>query len=228
MFNQNGTELVVAGFPNDIFVWDLINPGSAPSLLKGHSAYVNFLAQNPKYPNLFASTSDDKTLLIWNLTLKEHAPQVLGLSESMEAVVFRPSGDWLASATNNNTILLWHLEAQRCSEYWDKDTCEPSAIGSPLVGHKSDVINVLFLSDTLLISSSNDGQIIQWDLNKSHWYEHACNIVNRGFSDAERKQYFEDEINTTMLKAISWFSNLFGTNVPQTIPPCLNAEDAGR
>ncbi len=228
-FNLDGTQLLVAGFQLDISIWDLANPTKIPAsgFLKGHTAAVNLLAYDPKYPQILASTSDDKTLLIWNVVKKEHGAQVLGLNESMESVAFRPSGDWLASATDNNTVLLWQLDAQRCSENWDKDTCKPWNIGTPLVGHKTAVENVIFLSDTALISSSQDGQIIQWDLDKSHWYQHTCDIVSRPFSNAEYSQYIEGKINVTMLKVASWFSNLFGSNTPQTIPPCISSDSTG-
>jgi len=130
-FNPNGSSLYVAGFPFNIFSYSLTDTSNIPEpqQLTGHGSAVNLLASNPNYPEFIASTSDDKTLLVWNVANGEHTPPVLGLQESMEAVAFRPSGDWLASATNNNTVLLWQFDAKRCAKEWDQDTCQPQIIG---------------------------------------------------------------------------------------------------
>jgi len=223
-FNNDGTQLLTAGYDSNIYLWDVTNLAAQPkpSLLTGHSAFVNSLSFNPQYPNLLASTSDDKTLLIWEMLSKEHTEPVLGLNESMEAVAFRPSGDWLASATNNSTVLLWQLDSQRCSEDWFKDTCQPGRIGTPLIGHNAPVANVLFLSDTALVSSSTNGQLILWNLDKSFWYQHACNIVNRQLYDSEYNQYIEDKINFALLNTVAWFSDLFGAEPPIAAPSCLS------
>jgi WD40 repeat protein len=169
-----------------------------------------------------ASTSDDKTLLLWNVDLAEHTPPATGLIESMEAVTFSPNGDWLASATNNKTVLLWQWKAATCSETWDADACQPERLGIPLVGHQTAVNNVVFLSDDVLISSSADGQLIQWNLNKQYWYKHACSIVNRSFNDAEYSQYIYGKINTTLLDTVNWFSDTFGSGTLEEAPPCLS------
>lgn len=221
-FDQDGSHLYVAGYPLNIFSYNLADPANIPSpeMLTGHGSAINLIAYNARYPEFLASTSDDKTLLIWNLKNNEHTPQVLGLNESMEAVAFRPSGDWLASATNNNTVLLWQFDAERCSKEWNKDTCQPQMIGSPLTGNNAAVENVVFLSDTMLVSSSADGQLILWNLEKADWYEQACAIVNRSLSDAEYNQYVGEQINTTLLNVLNWASERFGEKVSP--PPCLN------
>lgn len=223
-FSKDGTRLLVAGYDSEIYLWDVTSPASVPkpSLLTGHKAAVNLLAFNPAYPYLVASTSDDKTLLVWDINYEEHTAPITGLNESMEAVTFRPDGTWLASATNNKTVLLWQLNAQRCADSWNIDTCLPARLGTPLVGHKTAVDNVVFLSDTILISSGDDGELILWNLDKSYWYEHACNIVNRSFNDAEYSQYIEDKLNEAVLNTVSWFSDLFGSEAQLVVPDCLS------
>ena len=224
-FNKDGTQLLAAGYDRSIFLWEVTNPASppAPKLLTGHTAVVNSLAFNPIYPALFASTSDDKTLVIWNVTADQHTDPVLGLNESMEAVTFSPNGQWLASATNNNTVLLWELDSQRCSETWDRATCQPNRLGTPLVGHNAQVQNVVFLSDTALVSSSGDGQLILWNLDKAFWYKHACNIVNRRFSESEYRAYIENRLNLGVLNIFSWFARSFGPKAPAfEAPDCIS------
>jgi len=223
-FNDDGSQLLVAGFESDIYLWDLSNPvsSSAPTLLKGHIYSVNSLAYNQKFAPLLASTSDDKTLLIWNVDAKESTPPVLGLNESMEAVTFRPSGDWLASATDNNTVLLWQLDSQTCATQWDKDACQPNRLGSPLVGHQKPVENVVFLSDTKMVSSSEDGQLILWNLDKAFWYKQACNIVHRTLSPAEESQYINGKLNTTLLNVVNWFTDHFGSGSTADAPTCVS------
>jgi WD40 repeat protein len=139
----------------------------------------------------------------------------------MEAVTFSPKGDWLASATNNKTVLLWQWQAEGCSQTWDINTCQPERLGIPLAGHQSAVNNVVFLSDDILISSSADGQLILWNLDKGNWYNSACNIVNRPFTDAEYGQYIDGKINTTLLATVNWFSDRFGSGIPEAAPSCI-------
>ena len=214
----------MAGYESDIYNWDLANLASipSPSLLQGHQAAVNILAFNPVYPAILASTSDDKTLLLWNVNEGTHTPPATGLNESMEAVTFSPNGTWLASATNNKTVLLWQWKAEQCAQTWSTDACKPERLGIPLSGHQSAVANVVFLSDKVLISSDTDGQLIEWNLDKEYWYQHACNIVNRSFTDSEYSQYIEGKINTTLLDTVNWFSDHFGSGSTLAAPTCIS------
>jgi WD40 repeat protein len=223
-FNEDGTKLFVAGYESDIYAWDLTNVASipGPSLLKGHQAAVNILAFNPVYPSILASTSDDKTLLLWNVDQGDHTPPATGLNESMEAVTFSPNGEWLASATNNKTVLLWEWPAKQCAKDWSASDCQPKRLGIPLSGHQAAVDNVVFLSDTTMISSSDDGQLIVWNLDKEFWYKRACSIVNRSFNDSEYGQYIYGKINTTLLDTVNWFTDRFGGGSTQAPPSCIS------
>jgi len=219
-FNEDASKLFVAGYDYEIFQWDIRDPAQPKELnpLVGHIYTVNLIAYNPKYPPLMVSTSDDKTLLLWNVDQEDHTPPVLGLNESMEAVNFRPSGDWLASATNNNTVLLWQLnDPQKCATQWNPDDCKPSRFGTPLVGHGAPVENVLFLTDQDMISTDADGQLILWDLDKTHWYDSACEIVGRTLDTAEYNQYISGKAKTGYLNILAW---LHGKNDPT--PSCIH------
>lgn len=223
-YNQDGTQLLVAGYEARIYRWDVTNPASPEALpaLEGHVYAVNSLAFNDKFPQLLASTSDDKTLRLWNLSKNEPTPPVLGLNETMEAVAFRPGGDWLASATDNSAVLLWQLDPELCNTNWDKNACQPGRIGDPLVGHTAPVQNMVFLSDDVLVSSDNAGQLIYWNLNKTDWYQKACEIVQRNFNPVERAQYIDGKVNDTLLGAVAWIkTNLLGAPAPAPAPACL-------
>jgi len=223
-FNEDGTKLLVAGYEPDIYVWDLTNLASIPNptFLKGHQAAVNILDFNPVHASILASTSDDKTLLLWNVDQGTHTPPAAGLNESMEAVTFSPDGEWLASATNNKTVLLWQWPAEQCAADWSAKDCQPERLGIPLTGHQSAVNNVVFLSDTALVSSDANGQLIEWNLDKEYWYKRACNIVNRSFNDSEYGQYIAGKINTTLLDTVNWFSDHFGSGSTQAPPTCIS------
>jgi len=140
----------------------------------------------------------------------------VGLNLGMEAFNFRPSGDWLASATNDDTIQLWQLNnPQQCATQWNLYDCKLSRFGSPLVGHRAPVENVLFLTDFDMISSSQDGQLILWDFDKAHWYASACDIARRRLDPAEYNQYISKIFDTWYLKLLVW---LHGNNDP---PDCI-------
>jgi WD40 repeat protein len=222
-FNKSGDHLLVAGYDRSIAILNISPAGVASQAqpLQGHDAAVNSISFNPDAPSILASTSDDKTLLIWNVEKLQHTAPVMGLGESMEAVTFNPNGDELASATNNRTVLLWKWDAN-CKDItkWDPAQCQPARLGSPLVGHDTQVQNVLFLSPTKLLSSSEDGQLILWDLDTSHWYEQACAIVSDTWDRNEQIRYTDERLNMRLLGARAWWLKLTGQSLPAS-PSCL-------
>jgi len=61
-----------------------------------------------------------------------------------------------------------------------------------------------------------------WDLDKAHWYERACKIVNRSFTGPEIGQYIEGKVNVTLLHVGKWFAGLFGRGAEIDPPTCIS------
>jgi WD40 repeat protein len=78
-----------------------------------------------------------------------------GHTNQVYSVAFSPDGQTLASASRDNTIILWDLA----------DAAHPVQLGPPLTGHTDEVFSVAFSPDgQTLASASRDNTIILWDL----------------------------------------------------------------
>ncbi|KAK0714784.1 hypothetical protein B0H67DRAFT_536753 [Lasiosphaeris hirsuta] len=133
--------------------------------LEGHSHSVTAVAFSPDGTTL-ASSSDDRTVRLWDVATGEHQRTLEGHSHSVTAVAFSPDGTTLASSSDDRTVRLWDVatgEHQRTLE-----------------GHSYSVTVVAFsLDGTTLASSSRDRTVRLWDVatgehqrtleGHSHW-----------------------------------------------------------
>jgi WD40 repeat protein len=138
---------LAAGLGNgDINIY-IINDGSLVSSLKGHSSDVNDIVQISD--ELLASSSDDKTVRIWNLTtntckfiLTGHEAIVNGLKLITPSI--------LASGSEDTTIKLWNTTT--------------GDLLRTLLGHTSDIWwSVDLLNSQTLVSGSLDQTIKLWN-----------------------------------------------------------------
>jgi WD40 repeat protein len=103
-------------------------------------------------------------------------------SQRVSSVDFNPNGKILASASYDNTIVLWDV-----------------ASGLPLETLSTGAVNysVAFSPDgnTLASGGSVDGasRILFWNLNSQDWIKTACERAGRNFSQAEWELYFPGE-----------------------------------
>ncbi len=146
---SNGFYLACGFLNGNIYIFDISNNGSLISTLIGHASYLNDLIQISD--DLFASSSWDKTVLIWNLTTNSIIYNLTGHSTYVYGLQLI-SSDLLASGSNDKTIKVWNITNGKCLRN--------------LTGHTGKVqwsLDSLSNSQTL-VSGSLDQTIKLWNI----------------------------------------------------------------
>ncbi len=148
---DNNIHLAVGlGYPYDINIYNK-SDGSLVLTLQGHNGRVENIIQI-RNSDLLASSSDDKTVRLWNLTtnsgkfiLQGHVYYVYGLRQV--------SSDLLASGSGDRTIKVWNITS--------------GGLVRNLTGHEGYVVYSLDLmnngSQSFLVSGSWDKTIKVWN-----------------------------------------------------------------
>jgi len=138
-----------------IKVWNAIT-GDVCNILFDHTSRVTSLTFSPMKLNLLVSSSQDKTLKVWDmgdngnmcLTMRAHKQQI-------NACAYSPTDPhMIASVGGGREVFLWNLTDKR-------RTGRPTQ----LVGHRNDVRSCAWSPDgALLATGSNDSSVIVWDV----------------------------------------------------------------
>lgn len=103
-----------------ISIDDIGNRSPAIVQFKGHRGVIQDIAFSPFYDTLFATTSDDATIKLWEIvpsdestTRQDETATLTGHDKRVLHCVFNPVADWiLASGSQDNTARTWNLEAR--------------------------------------------------------------------------------------------------------------------
>ena len=162
---KKGNFFVSASQDNTIKVWDLtpfkdleevgspIEVKSASMTVMGHQKYINVVRVSPN-DKLIASSSQDKTIKIWNSA--DHLMLVQTLQGHKKGVwdcSFSPVDKLLVSASGDKTVKVWNLTSGQCI--------------STLSGHQTSLVKVSWINLGLqVLSASVDGVVKVWNLKK--------------------------------------------------------------
>jgi WD40 repeat protein len=175
-FSPNGNQIVTTSSNGIAQLWDL--NGRPLSKFVGHYGPVYIANFNPK-GNLLATAGQDGTVRLWKWSQNFQLIDT-GLEHGSRSTVFNPASDGkeLSIAGTDGTVQIW-----RQQDYsWIKHAqCE---------GHKAGVVFGLSYApnNKLLASSSEDGTVRLWDLEK------GCQSLGfwQGYPEGKN---FENDVN---------------------------------
>ncbi|KAF1333688.1 Chromatin assembly factor 1 subunit b-like protein, partial [Globisporangium splendens] len=129
-----------------------------------------------KSPTILATGGADKEIKLWRVSdgLKDHTGlefifSLSGHDRSVNCVRFSPNGAFLASASDDSTIILWAKPKTAVEDWaWDKITSFSDVSRTLLVcGHKGDITDLAWSPDSsFLCSTSVDNTSVIWNAEK--------------------------------------------------------------
>ncbi|OYU95096.1 MAG: hypothetical protein CFE21_12380 [Bacteroidetes bacterium B1(2017)] len=186
--------MAVAGWNNEILVYNTDTPYKLVQKLTGHTAQINALAYTLS-GNMLASASSDMTVRIYDSMYRQIPIQEDLLNRHLtgvNTVVFDKSGKYLFSGDKEGKLMIWDIANKKPLKYYStgnsiNDLCLSPNIANIFVAHSdkqikvlalaggkiirtldghTDVVNALALSpnNQYLISGSNDKTARIWDM----------------------------------------------------------------
>ena len=131
-----------------------VEPAAPPAwhcsaTLTGHQGLLASVNAVAAQANLLASTSDDKSIRLWQLPNGTACGEFLGHTGAVKAVAFYPHHPILASGSQDRSIKLWD--------------CQTEQVIQTLVGHSGTVNALAFSPDAeILASGSSDKTVKFW------------------------------------------------------------------
>lgn len=133
----------------------VFNDGELISEIKAHEGKIFNLAWNPCFDNIIATSSDDKTVGVWDVTSKRAIAQLRGHTQNTRAIVWNSEVPWiLVSGSWDSTIRVWDVRTSECLHI----STEHHADVYGLTSHISRPF--------LLLSCSRDASVRFWSLEE--------------------------------------------------------------
>jgi len=168
-FDAKGETLISGHQDGQIRLWSLAT-GTCVSTLQGHTSPVSAIALLPqgmertgsdRLPHLLptsarngqllASSSDDRTIKLWDLKRGECLQTLWGHQGCVQSLAVSPDGSLLASGSHDHTIKFWEWRSGECLQ--------------TLEGHMHRVKSVAFSPQGLLLASGSDDHTVKlWEM----------------------------------------------------------------
>ncbi|KAJ3889762.1 quinon protein alcohol dehydrogenase-like superfamily [Lentinula edodes] len=144
------SKLMISGSSNKVYIWDSIT-GERKSQ-RHQSGLVLSVAISPDRLHM-ASTSNDKTIHIWNILIPEYSEILVGHMGVVNCIQYSLNGDLIVSGSDDKTIRIWDAA--------NKDSVKVIYT----ITHPVWTL-ALSLETPHLAFGSNTGEIQVWDLDK--------------------------------------------------------------
>jgi WD40 repeat protein len=172
-------ELASGSADKTIKLWN-INTGKCTQTLYGHTNCITSLISSPK--NELISAASDKTIKIWCLSSKKCKRTLLGHKNGIECMTIFNDGCTIVTGSTDKTIKIWDYLKGRCLKTLRENFELTNSVRADS-NYVSSLIVVPYTGE--LVSSSSNGAIKVWDLNKglcvNSFYGHRSEITCLAF-----------------------------------------------
>ena len=169
-FLRNGQQLVSGSHDRKVRLWNVSTGKSLTSI--EHNSPVMGLSLSPD-ESLLASSGGSKgtDFSLWSLNTLLLEKRLSGHTRMVHAVAFHPSGNWLASAAEDQTVRFWNLADGACFR--------------TIKAHEEIVWSVAFSHDgKLLATGSYDHTAKLWDVDSGECVATLSQHTDQVFSVA--------------------------------------------
>lgn len=104
VFSPDDNHVVGGGYKGEVFVWN-IDSGNLTFRLTGHKRKITSVDVSPQ--GIIASGSDDKKIMLWNITTGKHIQTLDPQGSEISSVSFSADGTKLASGSKDGAVHLW-------------------------------------------------------------------------------------------------------------------------
>ncbi|MDF1760711.1 MAG: WD40 repeat domain-containing protein [Coxiellaceae bacterium] len=148
--------IATAGYDNRVILWDA---ATDQAIAVGHHDHLVNQCQFSANGKLLVTSSSDYSARMWSVPDMQLIALFTGHNDDVEAVAFHPTKSLLATSSRDHCVRIFDFTGH-CLH--------------TLRGHQRDVLSVVWLNESQLVSSSDDGTIKTWDIHTGA----QCNEVN--------------------------------------------------
>ncbi len=122
-----------------------------------------------------ANTADiTGTVKLWQVATRKQFRHLGPGTSQVRSLAFSPDGRTLAISSQDATVRLWNVAKHRLTESL---AAFPSVLGTQT--SPTSVNRVAFVSGNRLVTATNDGKAVVWDLDPAHETHRLCAILGR-------------------------------------------------
>lgn len=179
-FSPDGNKLATGSTDATVSILDVIAQRTLTTF-KVDGPGVMSVAFSPDGQTLAVATGNWKRsgekgkLYLWDVEREAFARTLEGHTRAINSVTFSPNGKFLASGSEDNTVMIWKMDAEQA----------PTVIAPP--GFSLGVNAIAISGDSQLLAAAyGDGHLLIWDINSgrelSSVIAHVSGIMSMVFS----------------------------------------------